>query len=87
MCIRDSLGASDLGVTLDGPLGNRSTFIFSARRSYLQFLFGVLGLPFLPTYNDMQFKVKTKINEKNELTLIGLGALDNSVLNLSLIHI
>ena len=36
---------------------------------------------FLPTYNDFQFKSKTKINEKNQITLIGLGAIDDFVLN------
>lgn len=55
----------------------------SVRRSYLQLLFKAIGLPFLPTYNDFQFKLKTKINPKTELSLIGLGALDQSVLNLN----
>ncbi len=76
-----TLGSSDLGVTLDGPLGENTTYIFSARRSYLQFLFSVLGLPFLPTYNDAQFKVKHRFNEKNEITFIGLGAIDDFELN------
>ena len=76
-----TLGASDVGLTFDGPIGSKTTYIFSARRSYLQFLFGVLGLPFLPTYNDTQFKVKHRFNEKNELTIIGLGAYDTFELN------
>ncbi len=77
-----AIGASDLGLTVDGPLGDKTTFIASARRSYLQLLFSVIGLPFLPTYNDFQFKVKTRFDDKNELTLIGLGALDQFRLNL-----
>ncbi len=76
-----TLSATDVGLTLDGPLSEKTTFIASARRSYLQFLFGVLGLPFLPTYNDAQFKVKHRFNEKNEITFIGLGALDQFELN------
>lgn len=80
--VKASVGASDLALTLDGPLGDNTSFIMSARRSYLQFLFSVIGLPFLPTYNDFQFKTKTKINDKNELTLIGLGAIDQFALNL-----
>lgn len=79
--IKTTVGASDLALTLDGPVTDNTTFIFSARRSYLQFLFSALGLPFLPTYNDLQFKTRTKINKKNELLFIGLGALDQSVLN------
>lgn len=76
-----TLSATDIGLTFDGPLGNKTTFIGSVRRSYLGFLFDVLGLPFLPTYNDAQFKLKHRFNEKNELTIIGLGALDQFELN------
>ncbi len=79
---RGSIGASDLALTLDGPLSSNTTFIASARRSYLQFLFTALQLPFLPTYSDFQFKSRTRINEKNELTFIGLGAIDQFKLNL-----
>lgn len=79
---KGAVGASDLALTLDGPAGEKTTFIVSARRSYLQFLFSQLGLPFLPTYNDFQFKARTKFDEKNELTVIGLGAYDQSRLNL-----
>ncbi len=76
-----TLGASDLGVTLDGPLGPRSTFILSARRSYLQFLFEALDLPFLPTYDDFQFKSRTRIDASNEIELLALGAIDDVRLN------
>ena len=75
------LGSSDVGMTLDGPMGKKSTFILSARRSYLQFLFKALGLPFLPTYNDFQYKQTIKVDKKNRITLIGLGAIDDFQLN------
>ena len=75
------LGSSDVGLTFDGPLGKKGDFIFSLRRSYLQFLFSVLKLPFLPTYNDAQYKVNLYLNEKNTLTFIGLGAVDQFRLN------
>ena len=76
-----ALGSSDAALTLDGPLGKKVDFIFSARRSYLQFLFAALKLPILPTYNDFQYKVNYKINQKNKLTFIGLGAIDVFRLN------
>lgn len=76
-----SLGASDLSATFDGPLSSKSTLIASYRRSYLQFLFSALGLPFLPIYNDFQFKYKYKPDHKNEFTFIGLGAYDVVSLN------
>ncbi len=77
-----TVGATDLGATLEGPIGEKTTFLFSARRSYLQFLFEAIGLPFLPIYNDFQAKVKYKPNNKEEWTFIGLGAIDNFELNL-----
>lgn len=77
-----TVGSSDIGITAEGPIGEKSSVLFSARRSYLQFLFDAIGLPFLPTYNDFQFKQKIKFNTKNELTIIGLGAIDQFELNL-----
>ena len=77
-----TLGANDIGISLDGPVNEKSNFRFSARRSYLQFLFGIIGLPFLPTYNDFQFRYKYKIDKKNEITVLGIGAVDRFKLNL-----
>ena len=77
------LGSSDAGITLDGPIGDKSTFILSARQSYLQLLFKALGLPFLPTYNDFQYKQTIKVNDKNRITIVGLGAVDDFTLNTS----
>ena len=78
---RGTLGASELSATFDGPMGEKTSYIVSVRRSYLSFLFGILELPFLPTFNDTQFKIKTKIDAKNELTFVGLGAIDDFELN------
>lgn len=76
-----TLGASELTLSNEGPIGEKTTYLVSARRSYLQFLFRQLGLPFLPTFNDFTFKTTTKINDKTELTFLGVGAIDNFVLN------
>jgi outer membrane receptor for ferrienterochelin and colicin len=77
------LGSSDVGLTLEGFTGKKSNFIVSIRRSYLQLLFKALGLPFLPTYNDMQLKETIKFNNNNTLSFFGLGAIDDFVLNKS----
>ena len=76
------LGSSEAGLTFEGPLSEKTTMIASARQSYLQFLFDALELSFLPTYNDFQLKVKHKFNQKNQIILLGLGAIDNFRLNL-----
>lgn len=77
-----TLGSSDLATIIEGPINKKTTFIASYRRSYLQFLFKAIGLSFLPEYNDFQFKVRTKIDDKNEITIIGIGAIDDFSLNL-----
>jgi len=82
--MRASLGASEVAVTADGPIGENTSYILSVRRSYLQFLFDAIGLPFLPTFTDYQLKIKTKLNKNNELRIISLGALDEFALNLGI---
>ena len=82
MKYRATVGASDLGLTLNGPVGEKGTLLLSVRRSYLQFLFSALQLPFLPTYTDFQLKYKIRLDPKNELTILGLGAKDDFSLNL-----
>lgn len=81
MATQLTVGASELTLSNEGPLGDKTTYLISARRSYLQGLFRLIGLPFLPTFNDFQIKTTTKINEKTELTFIGVGAIDDFVLN------
>jgi hypothetical protein len=78
---RATLGTSDAGITLDGPINDKTTFIASVRQSYLQFLFKLIKLPFLPTYNDFQFKLKHQLSANSEISFIGLGAIDKFTLN------
>lgn len=71
------LSGSEFATTFEGPLGKNTTFLASARRSYLQFLFQLLDLPIRPDYWDFQYKVNHKIDNNTELNFIGLGAIDN----------
>ncbi len=75
------IGASELALSLSSPLSSNTTMLLSARRSYLQLLFKALDLPFLPTFTDFQFKTKTKLNSKNEISFLGFGAIDDFELN------
>lgn len=70
------LSASEFGLTLDGPLTKNTTFLASARRSYLQFLFQAIDLPIRPNYWDFQYKTTTRLNDKTTLTTLGVGAID-----------
>lgn len=78
-----TLGSSDIGLRSEGPINSKSGLMISARRSYLQFLFKALGLPFLPTYNDLQTKFKYNIDSKNEISFLFIGAYDDNVLNIA----
>ena len=77
------IGASEAGATFNGPLFKRgkersnTTLMVSARRSYLQFVFALVGLPIRPDYWDYQWKLNHTIDERNSLTFIGLGSIDD----------
>ncbi len=78
------LGASEAALTLEGPLFRKdkekpakTTLLFSVRRSYLQFLFELIGLPIRPDYWDFQWKVNHEIDAYNTLTFLGLGTVDD----------
>ena len=76
-----TVGASELSLSGSGHLGKKTTYLFSVRQSYLQFLFDVLGLPFLPNYIDAQVKVKTSFSDTDELTFLALTGIDKMKLN------
>ena len=70
------MSASEVAATFDGPLSKNTTFLASARRSYLQLLFQAIDLPIRPNYWDFQFKTTTKIGKKTTLSFLGIGAID-----------
>lgn len=72
------LSATELAATLEGPLARnkKTTFLASARRSYLQLLFSAIDLPIRPNYWDFQTKITHQLDKKTTLSFIGLGAID-----------
>ena len=72
------LSASEAALTLEGPLfkDKKTTFLASARRSYLELLFKALDLPIRPNYWDFQTKVTHRLNDKTVFTFLGIGAID-----------
>lgn len=77
------VSASETALTLEGPIfkanseESNTSYLVSVRRSYLQFLFGVIGLPIRPDYWDYQYKVTHKIGDLDEINIIGVGSIDN----------
>ena len=76
-----TVGGTEVGLAIDGPINDKVSFLFSARRSYRQYILQLLNFAFLPIYNDVTAKVNIQLDEKNELTLLGIGAIDNFKLN------
>ena len=70
------LSGSELALTTEGPIGPKTTFLASARRSYLQYFFQLLDLPERPSYWDFQAKITHRFDKKTTLTAIGVGAID-----------
>lgn len=82
--LKATLGASEVSLSSNGHIGNKTSYLVSVRQSYLLALFKILGLPFLPAYTDASFKIKTRFDSHNELTLLGLGGIDRMKLNLGI---
>ena len=71
------VSATESVLTLEGPLSKKTTFLASARKSYLGLLFKLIDLPIRPNFYDFQYKVTHRFNKKVTLTAIGLGGIDD----------
>jgi len=76
-----NFSATGFGLILEGPIGENATFLFNIRRSFLDILFKALGQSFIPDYWDMTFKTTVKLDDKNSLSFLTLGALDKVSVN------
>ena len=72
-----TLGATEAALTLDGPAGDKANWLFSVRRSYLQYLFQVLDIPIRPDYWDAQLRFEAEPTRRDRFLVVGLGAIDN----------
>ncbi len=71
-----NLSATGFGAILEGPLGSRTSYLISARRSYLDLLFKRAGFSFVPSYVDFQLKTTTRLDANNTISFLGIGAID-----------
>ena len=72
-----TISASQFGLNLEGPISQNSNFIFSARRSYLDFIFKAANFAFVPEYYDVLFKTDFNAHTQDVFGFIFLGAFDN----------
>lgn len=72
-----TISATQFGINAEGPLGEKGDFIFSARRSYLDFIFKAAGFGFVPEYYDVLAKANYTLDTKNSLSYLFISAFDN----------
>lgn len=76
------ISATQFGLNLEGPLSSNGSFLFSARKSYLDFIFKAAGQAFVPVYTDFNFLVNYDFSPTDKLFILGLVALDDVDRNL-----
>jgi hypothetical protein len=72
-----TISASQFGLNLEGPISKNANFLFSARRSYLDFIFKASGFAFVPEYYDVLGKADFSIDNQNSISYLFIGAFDN----------
>ena len=72
-----TLSASQFGLNLEGPFAENGSIVFSARRSYLDFIFKAAGFGFVPEYWDFLGRAHYAVDPQNELTFLAIGAIDD----------
>lgn len=75
------ISASQFGLNLEGPITENNNFIFSIRRSYLDFIFNAAGFNFVPEYYDLLTKYTYDFDNHNKLSYLLVGALDRVKFN------
>lgn len=71
------LGLGGFGAIVETPIQtDKSSILFSARRSYLDLVSGGTGLTGVPNYWNFNLKATYQLSDKHTLSLIGLGGID-----------
>lgn len=78
-----NLSATGFGALIEGPFGSKKkgSWLLSARKSYLDFIFKASGFGFVPEYSSAQFKGVYDFDERNSLTVNAIGNIDKVTFN------
>jgi len=74
---KGTISATQFGLDVEGPVTSNSTFIVSARRSYLDFIFKAADFSFVPEYYDGFAKYDWKLDNRNSISFLVIAAFDN----------
>jgi len=83
-----TLSATQFGLNLEGPLSDQTSFIFSARKSYLDLVYRAYNYSFVPEFYDYMGKMTVRLGNQDKLSFLGFAANDDySLFNDSKEHI
>ena len=72
-----TIAATQFGLSGEGPIGEQGSYIVSARRSYLDFIFRAAGFAFVPEYWDFLIKANYELTRNDNITVLSISAIDN----------
>jgi hypothetical protein len=77
-----NLNMAGFGGAVEGSIGEKGSYMFSANRSYIDLIVNQLeeGSP-LPRYGDFQGKIAYDLNKENRLTLLNVFSIDEIYLD------
>jgi len=71
-----NLSATGATAYVEGPLGRDASFLAAVRRSYLDLLFELSGVPLVPAYTDATVKGVWRPTRADRLSFLAVGAVD-----------
>lgn len=71
-----TISASQFGLNLEGPVTESGSYLFSARRSYLDLIFRAAGFSFVPEYWDFFGKFNYTLGPNDRLSGLTIAAID-----------
>ncbi|MBM2817216.1 MAG: TonB-dependent receptor [Ignavibacteria bacterium] len=71
-----NLNLGGFGLTLDGPVTEKSSVIFSLRRGFFDILTSIMNKPAAPRYYDAVGKYTIHLNDMNKLSIVGFYYID-----------
>lgn len=72
-----TVSATQFGLNMEGPAPPGGTFLLSARRSYLDFIFKGAGFGFVPEYWDFLVKWTRAPSPSEEIRVLAVAAIDD----------
>lgn len=76
-----TLSATGVGASFEGPAGRDGSWFLGVRRSYLDLIFRAAGFSSIPAYWDLQGKLTRRLDARNSLSALVIGALDDLAFN------